>query len=157
MTNVNVGHPLYFRTANSEASLPNFMRAQLYATMATLRLGMNILFEKEHVHAKLFTAHGGLFKVSGVAQTFLANALNTPIAVMKTAGEGGAWGMALLAAYMLSKNEESLENWLDTHVFENMKKETVAPDQAGALGFSKYLERFDAALATERYMEDRTC
>ena len=95
---VQEGRPMYFRTPDSKMNLANFARAQIYSAFASLKIGMDILFEKEKVSAKQFTGHGGMFKVRGVAQQFLANALNTPICVMETAGEGGAWGMALLVA-----------------------------------------------------------
>ena len=137
---------MYFRTPDSKMNLANFARAQIYSAFASLKIGMDILFEKEKVSAKQFTGHGGMFKVRGVAQQFLANALNTPICVMETAGEGGAWGMALLAAYTVCKGEKSLPDWLDKEVFADMEKTTLSPDKNGSEGFARYLERFKAGL-----------
>lgn len=143
---VQEGRPMYFRTPDSKMNLANFARAQIYSAFASLKIGMDILFEKEKVSAKQFTGHGGMFKVRGVAQQFLANALNTPICVMETAGEGGAWGMALLAAYAVCKGEKSLPDWLDKEVFADMDKTELAPDKEGSEGFAKYLERFKSEL-----------
>ena len=108
------------RMPDSKFSLANFMRAQLYGTMATLRLGMNILFDKENVQIEKLLGHGGLFKTPVVGQKLMAGALNTPVAVMETAGEGGAWGIALLAAYMVNKVNEPLEDYL-----ENLNPESL--------------------------------
>lgn len=140
------GKPTCYRTQNSNMTLANFFRSQLYAVVAALKFGMNILFEKENVKAESFTAHGGLFKVKGVAQRYLAAALNTPVSVSETAGEGGAWGMALLAAYMIDKNGLSLGDWLDSRAFGGMEKETVYPDKDDVKGFNSYFELYKASL-----------
>lgn len=150
VTAVENGRPMYFRMPDSRMNLANFFRAEIYASMAALKSGMDILFEKEQVRAKQFTGHGGLFKVKGVAQQFLADALNTSVSVMETAGEGGAWGMALLAAYMICGNGKSLADWLDESVFADMEKHTVAPDEKGAEGFAEYMKRYSDGLAAER-------
>ena len=150
VTGVDSGGPMYFRSPDSKLSLANFFRAELYSAFSALRYGMDILFEKEHVAAEQFTGHGGLFKVEGVAQQFLADALNTPVSVMKTAGEGGSWGMALLAAYMLGGGGLSLSEWLSEKVFAGMEKITLSPDEKGVQGFGEYMKRYKAGLPVER-------
>ena len=154
VTGVEKGRPMYFRTPDSKMSLANFIRAELYASLAALRSGMDILFEKEKVSAEQFTGHGGLFKVEGVAQQFLADALNTPVSVMKTAGEGGSWGMALLAAYMLENGGQSLAEWLEKKVFAGMERKTVRPDKNGVQGFGEYMKRYNAGLPAENKLGD---
>ncbi|WP_124099300.1 FGGY-family carbohydrate kinase [Ruminococcus sp. Marseille-P6503] len=149
---VDNGRPMYFRMPEGKMSLANFFRAQIYSAFASLKIGMDILFEKEQVTAVQFTGHGGLFKVKGTAQQILADAFDTPVSVMETAGEGGAWGMALLAAYMVCGKEKSLADWLDSEVFSAMKKHTVYPESSGKEGFRKYLERYTAALAAEKIL-----
>ena len=140
------GNPMYFRTPNSKMNLANLFRAELYSACAALKMGMDILFEKEKVSAEQFTGHGGIFKVQGVAQQFLADGLNTPVSVMKTAGEGGAWGMALLAAYMICKDGKNLAKWLDGEVFADMEKSTAVPEERGVKGFAEYIKRYKAGL-----------
>ena len=151
---VNEGRPMYFRTPDSKMNLANFFRAELYSAFAALKIGMDILFEKENVSAEQFTGHGGIFKVQGVAQQFLADGLNTPVSVMKTAGEGGAWGMALLAAYMICKNGKGLAEWLDSDVFAGMDKNTAVPDESGVKGFAGYIKRYKAGLAAVKKLEE---
>lgn len=148
------GRPMYFRTPNSKMNLANFLRAQLYSSMAALKIGMDILFEEERVSAEQFTAHGGLFKTRGVAQQFLADALNTPISVMKTAGEGGAWGMALLAAFMDCGGEKSLPDWLNEEVFSGMEESSVSPAPAGVCGFEEFMKRYKNGLRAERCLAE---
>ena len=126
------------------------MRAQLYGTMATLRLGMNILFDKENVKIEKLLGHGGLFKTPIVGQKLMAGALNTPVAVMETAGEGGAWGIALLAAYMVNKDKEPLEDYLENKVFAEYKASVVEPDMADVDGFNEYIKRYESAVAVEK-------
>lgn len=150
VTGVDSGRPMYFRSPDSKMNLANFFRAQLYYSVAALRSGMDILFEKERVTAEQFTGHGGLFKVEGVAQQFLADALNTPVSVMKTAGEGGSWGISLLAAYMINGKGRSLADWLDSEVFADMEKHTADPDEKGIHGFKEYMKRYNAGLAAEK-------
>lgn len=151
------GIPSYFRTSDSRMSLANVIRAELYATVATLKLGMDILFEREGVQAERFCAHGGLFKVKGVAQQILADALGTSVSVMETAGEGGAWGMALLAAYMMENGGKNLGAWLAENIFAAMETVTVAPDREGAEGFMNYFERFAKGLDALRKLEADLC
>lgn len=143
------GRPMYFRTPEGSFSLANFFRAQLYSSMAALKLGMDILFEKEKVAVERITGHGGLFKVRGVAQQFLADGLGSAVSVMKTAGEGGAWGMALLAAYGASGKGRTLPEFLENEVFASMEAVTVMPDEKGAEGFSAFIESYKKGLAAE--------
>lgn len=152
ITGIKKGNPMYFRDSQSNMTLANFMKAQLYSTMSTLKLGMDILFENEKVAAEQIQAHGGLFKVKGVAQRILANALNTKISVMETAGEGGAWGMALLSAFMMN-DKDSLGDWLEEFVFSDMNTETVSPQKDGVDGFSKYIKRYKTGLCAEKELE----
>ncbi|MDR2766954.1 MAG: FGGY-family carbohydrate kinase [Treponema sp.] len=154
VTGLEQGRPLFARMPDSRFTLPNFMRTLLFSTMATLRLGMDILTEKEQVHLKRLLGHGGLFKTKGVGQKLMAAALNVPVAVMESAGEGGAWGIALLAAYMrrrsLQNSEESLETFLALEVFSGDKGVEVLPDHGDVAGFKKFMERYTAGLAIER-------
>ena len=152
VTGVEDGRPMYFRTPDGNMNLANFFRAQIYSSVAALKSGMDILFEKERVSAEQFTGHGGLFKTEGVAQQFLADALNTPVSVMKTAGEGGSWGIALLAAYTICGNGKSLPDWLDSEVFAGMEKQTRQPEEKGRQGFAGFMKRYNAGLPAEKQL-----
>lgn len=143
---VENGKPMYFRTPGKEFCLANFFRAELMSAFAALKIGNDILFEKEQAAAEQFTGHGGLFKVEGAAQQILADALDTPVSVMKTAGEGGAWGMALLAAYMNGNKGKKLPEWLESEVFGGMEKTTLKPDPDGTKGFGEFMERYKSGL-----------
>jgi len=151
MTGFDEGRPLFIRTPDSNFNIENFMRSLLLSAMATLKLGMNILTEEESVRVSKLLGHGGLFKTELVGQKLMAGALNTPVAVMESAGEGGAWGIALLAAYAAIKDEnETLEAFLDNKIFSNSKISTIEPDPADVKGFEAYLERYKAALKVEK-------
>ena len=150
VTGLDSGKPMYFRTPGVKFTLANFFRAEIMSAFAALKVGNDILFEKEQATAEQFTGHGGLFKVEGVAQQILADAMNTPISVMKTAGEGGAWGMALLAAYMNEKDGKTLSAWLDSEVFGSMEKTTLVPETEGVAGFEKFMLRYKAGLSAEK-------
>ncbi len=150
VTHFDCGRPMVVRKADSKFTLANFFRATLYSTMATLKLGMNIL-EGENVAIDSLTGHGGLFKTPLVGQKYMAAACNAPISCMTTAGEGGPYGMALLAAYCANKsNGESLEDYLANRVFKNVKGVTVAPDAQDVEGFNKYIEGYKRLLKVER-------
>ncbi len=151
---VENGRPAYTRNSDAKFNLANFFRSQIYSTMATLKIGMDILFKKENADAKLFSGHGGLFKVEGVAQQFLADALNSEVCVMKTAGEGGAWGMAILSAFNVIGNGETLSEFLGKRVFAKMEKSVVSPEKDGVEGFDRYLEFYKSGLAGERIFGD---
>ena len=132
-------------------TLANFMRSHLYASLAALKVGLDILFKEEHVSVERICGHGGLFKTKGVGQGILAAAMNAPVAVMETAGEGGPWGMALLAAYMVRKGEnETLEQYLDEKVFGGGEGSVMQPDPADVAGFDAYIAAYKEALAAER-------
>ncbi|MEG2843492.1 MAG: FGGY-family carbohydrate kinase, partial [Ruthenibacterium sp.] len=150
VTGFDAGHPLLVRTQDCRFSLANFMRAQLFATMGSLKIGMDILFEKEHVTLDKLYGQGGLFKTKIVGQRLMAAAMHTPVAVMKTAGEGGAWGIALLAAYLIDGQGQSLETFLATQVFGGDVGCEIAPDAADVAGFTAYLQRYKAGFAIEK-------
>ena len=150
LTKTQVGRPMVVRLPDSKMNIANFMRAQLNAAIATLRIGMQMLRDKEQVESDTLLGHGGFFKTPGVGQQILADALNVPISTMETAGEGGPWGMALLAAFMQRKEAgESMEEYLMNKVFSSAKSVTVQPDPAGVAGFETYLARYKACLAAE--------
>ncbi len=147
---VEKGRPMFLRLPDSKMNIADFMRTHLYSAVAVLRLGMDLLMEKEHVETDRFLAHGGFFKTPGVGQQILADALGVPITTMETAGEGGPWGMALLAAYMLNKgNVQSLENYLNERVFQNAKYHCLQPDPAGNAGFATFLSRYKSCLSAQ--------
>ena len=150
-TGFHEGRPLFVRTPESKFNVENFMRSLLLSAMATLKIGMNILTDEEGVKAKKWLGHGGLFKTPVVGQKLMAGALETPVAVMESAGEGGAWGIALLAAYSGSKEiGESLEDFLKNKVFTASAITTIDPDPKDVEGFKKYLETYKKALKVER-------
>ncbi len=154
-TGFEAGRPLFTKLPDSKMNLANFARAILFSSMATLKFGMNILTEKEFVRVDRLLGHGGLFKTPGVGQKLMAAVLETPVAVMSTAGEGGAWGIALLASYMKNHADgESLDSFLDSKVFGDMLGDSVAPDAEDAEGFKKYMDRYRAGLAIERAAVD---
>ena len=150
VTHMDAGRPLVVRTPESKFTLANFFRAQLYATMSTLKLGMDIL-AAEQVAIDSLTGHGGLFKTPVVGQSYMAAACNAPVTCMETAGEGGPYGMALLASYRLNKARgESLEDFLSGKVFAGASGSTVQPDPACAEGFNAYIQRYKALLEVEK-------
>jgi sugar (pentulose or hexulose) kinase len=150
ITHVDGGRPLFVRKPESRFSLSNFMRAHLFSALGTLKIGMDILFEQEQVKIDKVLGHGGFFKTEEVGQKIMAAALNVPVSVMETAGEGGAWGIALLAAYLLHKDKnEPLETYLSTKVFAGDKSKTVAPDQRDVDGFRAFMERYKAGIVIE--------
>ncbi len=150
LTHTESGRPMVVRLPDSPMNIANFMRSQLYGAIATLKIGTDLLAEKEQVQTDKLVGHGGYFKTPGVGQQILADALNTPVSTLETAGEGGPWGMALLAAYMHEKQkDECLEDYLNNRVFSQAKIETLAPDPAGVAGFRNYLTRYKAALPAE--------
>lgn len=154
ITGVEQGRPMYFRLPEGKMTLSSFMRAQLYSSVAVMKLGSDLLRENEGISVDKITAHGGLFKVEGVAQNILANALNTTVCVSRTAGEGGAWGMALLAAYMVENGGASLGDWLNGRVFRAADTVSVDPDGKGVEDFDKYLKRYCDGLAAERALSE---
>ena len=145
------GRPLVVRSANDKFTLANFMRAHLYGAIAVLKFGNDILFKQENVKVDRITGHGGYFTTPIVGQKMLAAALNSPISCMETAGEGGAWGIALLASYMVNNPKGlSLADWLDAVVFAGNTGTSVAPDPADVEGFNRYIENYKACLPAEQ-------
>ena len=149
------GRPLFVRTPDSSFTLANVMRAQLYGVFGTLALGMQVLAH-EGVRLDAMFAHGGMFRTAGVAQRFLAAALDAPVTVGETAAEGGAWGMAVLAAFRKAaaasatgSSDLDLAGWLTDRVFRNADLTTVTPDADDVAGFATYLDRYRAGLAVE--------
>ena len=148
---LNEGRPLFVRKPDAEFSLANFMRSHLYASLATLKMGCDILFKEENVKVDTLYGHGGLFKTKGVGQSILAAAMNAPVAVMETAGEGGPWGMAILAAYMAKKDEnEAFDAYLNNKVFAGQTGSVMEPDPEDVKGFDAYIESYRAALEAEK-------
>ena len=151
LTATETGRPMVGRLPESRLDIANFMRAQLYGAIATLKIGMDMLYREEQVESDKLLGHGGFFKTPGVGQQILADALNVPITTMETAGEGGPWGMALLAAYMLCKEPgQTMEQYLYERVFDDALSSEIRPDPAGASGFAAYLTRYKACLAAEK-------
>ena len=151
ITGLDEGRPLFFRSPGSAFTLANFMRTQLFSSLATLRIGMDVLQKEEHAQLERMFAHGGLFRTQGVAQRFLAAAINTPVSVGEVAGEGGAWGIALLASFLTQRApEQPLDEFLDNQVFADIKLETAHPDPADVAGFDSFIQRFVAGLPVER-------
>ena len=150
VTDFNAGCPLVLRDPAGRFTLAGFLRAQLYSALASLAIGMRIL-EQENVSIDRLTGHGELFKTPKVGQQFLADAVNAPVAVMTIASENGAYGMALLAAYRVNRDEgETLRSYLDNRVFADAKRSVLTPNEEGVRGFRAYLERFEKALQVER-------
>ncbi|MCM1267759.1 MAG: FGGY-family carbohydrate kinase [Bacteroidales bacterium] len=151
VTGFNEGRPLFVRTPDAKFNLANFMRVHLFTSLGALKTGFDILFKEENVQADEIFGHGGLFKTKGVGQGILAAAMNAPVSVMETAGEGGAWGIALLASYMIHKDAgESLAAFLDSKVFAGQKGEKMAPQERDVKGFEAFMKRYGAGLAIER-------
>jgi sugar (pentulose or hexulose) kinase len=155
ITHLEEGRPLFVRTPESRFTLSNFMRAHLFSALGTLKIGLDILFEQERVKIDKVLGHGGFFKTKEVGQRIMAAAMNVPVSVMETAGEGGAWGIALLASYMIHKAEnEPLEAYLSNKVFAGENGTTIAPDQRDVDGFTAFMERYKKGLVIERTAVD---
>ena len=149
ITGLVEGRPLFVRTPDSRLTLANFVRTQVYGAFATLSLGMRVL-AGEGVGLDVLAAHGGLFRTAGVAQRLLAAAVGAPVAVARTASEGGPWGMAVLASYLDAAAEQDLGTYLASAVFAGADVDVVAPDPADVAGYAAFLERYEAGLAVER-------
>ncbi len=148
---IDEGRPVFIRTPNSKFNLANFMRTHLYAALGALKIGMDILVKEEHIQIDKILGHGGLFKTPGVGQRIMAAAMQAPVSVMETAGEGGAWGIALLAAYEVEKAEgETLEDYLDNEVFAGNEGSKMEPVPEDVDGFEKFIEQFKQGLSVEQ-------
>ena len=155
ITGFEEGRPLFVRSPESKFNLANFMRVHLYTSLGALKTGMDILLKKEHIKLDKMLGHGGLFKTKGVGQRILAGAIDTPVYVMETAGEGGAWGIALLADYMVNKADgESLTDYLDNKVFHDAVGSGMDPVPEDVEGYEKFMENYRKGLAIERAAVD---
>ncbi len=155
ITGFEEGRPLFVRTPDSKFNLANFMRVNLYTSLGALKVGMDILLKGEDVRVDKIMGHGGLFKTKGVGQSILAAAMNSPVSVMETAGEGGAWGIALLASYMANKKDgETLDAFLNDRVFAGETGVEMAPNTEDVAGFDAFIERYKAGLPIERAAVD---
>ncbi len=155
LTHFEEGRPLFVRTPESRFTLANFMRVHLFSALGALKIGLDILFEQEQVKIDQIFGHGGFFKTKDVGQKIMAAVMNVPVSVMETAGEGGAWGIALLASYMLHKAEdETLEAYLSNRVFAGENGTTIAPDPKDVESFSAFMERYKKGLVIERAAVD---
>ena len=155
ITGFEEGRPLFVRKPESRFNLANFMRANLYTSLGALKVGLDILMKEEKVAVDRITGHGGLFKTKGVGQKILAGAMDATVSVMKTAGEGGAWGIALLASYMVQKDAgETLEDYLQNKVFGGDEGEKMDPDPEDIKGFDEFISRYKAGFAIERAAVD---
>ncbi|MBC5742018.1 FGGY-family carbohydrate kinase [Lachnospiraceae bacterium MD308] len=151
ITMINEGRLAFLRTAESRFNLANFMRVHLYTSLGAVKLGLDILMDEEQVKVDRIMGHGGFFKTKGVGQRYLAAAAGAPVTVMDTASEGGAWGIALLAAYLADKTVgERLEDYLETRIFRELSGETVIPDERDTAGFHTFMERYKAGLSVEK-------
>lgn len=155
ITGMEEGRPMFVRTPNSKFNLANFMRVNLYTALGALKIGNDILLKEEGVKVDKLLGHGGLFKTKGVGQQILADAMNTPISVMETAGEGGAWGIAVLASYMIQKGDgETLGDYLNNKVFAGQEGSSLDPDPEGVKGFDEFIKIYKAGLPIERAAVD---
>ena len=151
VTGLNGGRPMFVRTPDAKFTLANFMRSHLYSSMATLKIGNDILLKEEQVKVDSLTGHGGLFKTPVVGQQLMAAAMNAPVTVMDTASEGGAWGMAVLAAYMREKAEgETLPDYLSSRIFAGQTGTTIEPKPEDVAGFDAFIERYKSTLPAEK-------
>ncbi|MGK5169687.1 xylulokinase [Geodermatophilus sp. CPCC 205761] len=151
ITDFEEGRPLFVRSPDSRFDLGTFMRTHLFASLATLRIGMDVLQKTEGVRLDRMFAHGGLFRTKGVAQRFLAAAIDTPVSVGDVAAEGGAWGIAVLAAFATARTPgQTLADYLDTTVFTGTSLHTARPEPADVAGFDAFMQRYVAGLPVER-------
>jgi len=151
VTGLTDGRPLFVRSASDKFNLANFMRSHLYASVGVLKIGNDVLFNDEKIKVDKITSHGGLFKTKGVGQRILAAAINSPISVMETAGEGGAWGIALLASYLVNNAKGlNLPDFLDAQVFAGNEGVEIAPTAEDVAGFNTYIEQYKACLPVEQ-------
>lgn len=155
VTGFEEGAPLFVRKAGDKFNLANFMRMHLYSSLAALKAGLDLLMKEEDVKVDKMFGHGGLFKTKGAGQRVAAAAMNTPVSVMETAGEGGAWGIALLASYMQNKKEgESLDAYLNNRIFAGNDGSSMEPDREDVEGFEKFMKRYMDGLSIERAAVD---
>lgn len=151
ITGLDAGRPMVVRTPDADFSLANFMRSHLYSAVATLKIGMDILLKEEHVAVDSLMGHGGFFKTPVVGQRVMAAGMNAPITVMDTASEGGAWGIAILAAFMKEKKDgETLSSYLNDKIFAGQTGTTLKPEPEDVKGFEAFLEEYKKLLPAEK-------
>ena len=150
VTGFEEGRPLFMRAPDTNLNLAGFMRTHLYSTCASLKIGMKILLEREGVKLEGITGHGGFFKQAHVGQRIMSAVMDAPVTVMETAGEGGPWGMAVLAAFSADGGGMSLADYLSEHVFADSECRTVEPDPKEVEGFNRYVEKYISGLSAER-------
>ena len=150
ITKLNEGRPLFLRSPKSEFNLANFMRAHLYSSLTAVKVGLDILTEKENVKIKKMMGHGGLFKTKGVGQRYLSAAINAPVEVLETASEGGAWGIALLALYVSRADKYSLDEFLSKKIFDKNTGSEIMADEKDVEGFKTFTQRYLNAVDIER-------
>lgn len=156
ITGFEEGRPLFVRKPDSRFSLANFMRVHLFTSLGALKLGMDILLKEEHVQLDRILGHGGLFKTKGVGQRIMAAAIDVPVQVMETAGEGGAWGIALLASYLIHKGQgETLDHYLSETVFAGQTAEEISPDPRDVEGFNTFIAAYKKGLGVEQAAVER--
>ena len=144
------GRPLFVRKPDANFNLANFMRSHLYSSLGATKMGMDILIKDENVKLDSLLGHGGLFKTRGVGQQIMADAMNVPVSVMETASEGGPWGIAILASYVINSSGLKLDEFLSQKVFNANKGTTLQPNPEGVKGFEKFMEDYKNGLAIER-------
>ena len=149
VTGFSQGRPMFLRSENSSFNLANFMRTNIFSAIATLKIGMEIL-EKENVKIDRLMGHGGLFKTEYVGQKLMAGAMKTPVSVLSTAGEGGAWGIAVLALFAKNSFDLTLDDYLNEKIFSKFETSTLEPDEKDILGFEKYMMLYKKSLAVEK-------
>lgn len=155
ITGLEQGRPLFVRTPESKFNLANFMRIQLFTSFGALKIGMDLITKEENVVIERIYGHGGLFKTPVVGQKIMAAAMNVPVSVLSTAGEGGAWGMAILASYMVNKaHGERLEDFLDHKVFKEIHGQEIPPEPVDVKGFETFMDRYKKGLVIERAAVD---
>lgn len=155
ITGFEKGRPLLVRMPDSKLNVSNFMRSQIYSALATLKIGMDILTEEENVQVDYILGHGGFFRTEKVGQQIMADTLDIPVSVMDTAGEGGPWGMSILASYTVSKKEnQSLVDYLEDEVFANQEALVLEPKEFGVISFTEYMKRYKQVLNVERTAVD---
>jgi len=150
VTGFEKGAPLFVRTSEDKFTLGNVMRTHLYSALASLNIGLELLFNKEDVKVDKMYGHGGYFKTPGVGQAFASAAINAPVSVMETAGEGGAWGIAILAAYMVDKKDnQTLQEYLNEKIFAGQKEISMQADKKDVEGFGEFMKKYRKGLVIE--------
>ena len=158
ITDVKQGYPMFIRSVDSQFNLANVMKTHIFSAFSTLKIGIDLLKQNEALEIDSMIGHGGIFKTERVAQSFLAAALESPVSVMQTASEGGAWGIAVLARYLVDGNDKKLSDYLNQQAFKGTDDLVINPKQEDIESFKNYIQRFEAGLPLERnaeqYFED---